>query len=430
MESVYFWIFTAMCAGTIAYGLAKPERFFEYPYFMAGIFAVFILPQAISLLRFPGAAHPEAVNAVLLMTNLCLGACLLGYLIPPNRWIAKHASTPVNLDKLFHFGVLFILSGYFFGYLISRMTPEETGGSMWTGKVTIYGFFANLAFPGMSIALMTAMTRGGAVPWAVAALGVWPTVAGAIFAGRREQAALFMLTVGLTLFYQRRLVPPRALVAGALGFALLAIPATGSYRSAMSEQNLEAVKSIDLIGNFEKFLNEESILELRNAAMIIDAAAYMGDYEYGGGYWDQLVFRFVPAQLLGKDFKEGLMFRSTNERADQEMEAKGFQISVGSTLTGMGDSFQQFGYFGCGFFLLLAVIFRTLWLTSLQPSAFFAQLLYIQTSTSAMRAVTHQTVDYLPGLVYNVIFLGLAVWYARERAPESTARGVSVGRSW
>jgi hypothetical protein len=96
----------------------------------------------------------------------------------------------------------------------------------------------------------------------------------------------------------------------------------------------------------------------------------------------------------------------------------------------MGDSFQQFGYFGCGFFLLLAVIFRTLWLTSLQPSAFFAQLLYIQTSTSAMRAVTHQTVDYLPGLVYNVIFLGLAVWYARERAPESTARGVSVGRSW
>jgi hypothetical protein len=286
---------------------------------------------------------------------------------------------------------------------------------MWTGKVTIYAFFANLAFPGLSICLTTAMTRGGAVPWGATIVGVWPTIAGVIFAGRREQAMLFALAIALTLFYQRRWVPPRAAVAGALAFALLAIPATGSYRSAMAEQNLEAVKSIDLVGNFQKFLNEESILELRNAAMIIDAVGYMGDYEYGGGYWDQLVFRFVPAQLLGKDFKEGLMFRPSEDRMREQFEQKGFEISVGSTVTGMGDSFQQFGYFGCVFFLVLAVVFRTLWLTSLQPAAFFAQLLYIQTSTSAMRAVTHQTVDYLPGLVYNVIFLGVAVWYARDK---------------
>lgn len=413
MESFYLWIFTALCAGTIANGLRDPRRFYEYPFFMAGVFAVFIFPQAISLLRFPGAAHAEAVSGVLLMTCLCLGACLVGYLLPPNRWIANHASTPVNLERLFHFGILFVLCGYFFGYLISGMTAEETGGHMWTGKVTIYGFFANLAFPGLSICLATAMTRGGALPWAATVLGVWPTIAGVIFAGRREQAMLFGLTVALTLFYQRRWAPPRWAVAGALAFASLAIPATGVYRGAMAEQDLTAVRQIDLIGNFEKFLNEESILELRNAAMMIDAIDYLGDYEYGGGYWDQLVFRFVPAQLLGREFKEGLMFRSSDDRLLMRFEQMGFGVSIGSTVTGMGDSFQQFGYFGCVFFLGLAVIFRTLWLTSLQPTALFAQLLYIQTATSAMRAVTHQTVDYLPGLAYNVIFLGLAVWYAR-----------------
>ena len=30
-----------------------------------------------------------------------------------------------------------------------------------------------------------------------------------------------------------------------------------------------------------------------------------------------------------------------------------------------------------------------------------------------MRAVTHQTVDYFPGLLYNLVFLGMAVLYAR-----------------
>jgi hypothetical protein len=102
-----------------------------------------------------------------------------------------------------------------------------------------------------------------------------------------------------------------------------------------------------------------------------------------------------------------------DEDDETEIGIRTFKRSKGSTVTGMGDSFKQFGYFGCLFFALLAVIFRSLWETSLQPNTYFAKLLYIQTSTSAMRAVTHQTVDYFPGLLYNVVFLGLAVLYAR-----------------
>lgn len=415
MESVYFWIFTALCVGAIGYGLAKPERFFEYPYFMATVFAVFILPQAVSLIRFPGVAHAEAVQSVLLMTCLCLIACFLGYLIPPSAWIAKHAATPVNPSKLYLAGLVFIGIGHFFSFLFSRTELQMAERAGLTGTGTILLFFAQLIYPGLSIAMATALRRGGWGPWLATAVAAWVPIKSVVFAGRRESAALLILSVALTLFYIRRWIPPRLAVAGAIVFALLAIPATGSYRTAMSEQNLEAVKQIDLVGNFQKFFNEESILELRNAAMIIDSVAYLGEYEFGAAYWDQMVFRFVPAQVLGKEFKEGLMINPNDGRIDEQFESKGFEISAGSTLTGMGDSFEQFGYFGCLFFLVLAVVFRTLWLTSLQPAAFFAQLLYIQTSTSAMRTVTHQTVDYLPGLAYNVIFLTLAVWYAREK---------------
>lgn len=408
-----------MCAWTIAVGLAKPARFFEYPYFMAGIFAVFILPQAVSLLRFPGAANPEAVSAALLMTNLCLAACLVGYCIPPNRSIARFTSVRVNLDRLFATGIVFIICGFFFNFLISRIEPDEMGSlTRWSGPATIYLFFAQLVYPGLSIALTIALKRGGGLPWLATVVAAWIPLQAILIAGRREQTALFVLTIALTLFYQRRWIPPRTAVFAALAFALLAIPATGTYRTAMAEQNFEAVREIDLIGNFNKFLNLESILELRNAAMIMDATASTSGYEFGGGYWDELVFRFVPAQLLGTDFKEGLMFRPSEDRLEEEMEMRGFQMAGGSTKTGIGDSFQQFGYLGFAFFLLLAVLFRTLWLTSIQPSAVFAQLLYIQTSTSAMRAVTHQTVGFLPSLVYSFIFIGLAVWYSRDRVTD------------
>jgi hypothetical protein len=39
----------------------------------------------------------------------------------------------------------------------------------------------------------------------------------------------------------------------------------------------------------------------------------------------------------------------------------------------------------------------------------------MQSCTCAMRAVTHWTLDFLPGLLYNLIFMGAAVFYASAR---------------
>ncbi len=417
MSLLQIWIFVFLTGFLLARGFAVPRRFFEFPYFMAATFVVFIFPQVISLSRFPGATPLESLTPVMIMTNLCLASCYLGYQLRPSRWIVRHGSTPVKLERLFHVGVVFVFVSLFFSYLISRMTAEETGGTMWTGRVTIYHFFSQLAFPAFAICLYTALTKRNFLAWMFTFLAALGPVIAIVLSGRRESAALFVLTIGLTLFFQRRFVPPRALIAIGIVFAMLAIPATAKYRSTVSQEGVGGVRQIDLVGNFQRFLNEESILELRNAAVLIYATRMRGNYDYGTGYWDQLVFRFVPAQLFGKEFKDKLMFNNTTgdaggEEDETEIGIRSFRRNIGSTVTGMGDSFKQFGYFGCLFFVLLAVIFRSLWETAMQPNTFFAKLLYIQTSTSAMRAVTHQTVDFFPGLFYNLIFLGMAVIYA------------------
>src|SRR5690606_31453275 len=102
----------------------------------------------------------------------------------------------------------------------------------------------------------------------------------------------------------------------------------------------------------------------------------------------------------------------------------GYEMPSGATVTGMADAFVQFGYSGSLFFLLLGVGVHSLWVASLRPGAVFAQLLYMCTITSAMRTITHETVDYLPGLLFYLIFLGLAAWYARDRR---TARRLRRG---
>jgi hypothetical protein len=421
MAEVYLIALIALLAAVIVHGLASPVRFYEYPWFMTVVFATFIAPQAISLYRFPAIASPSAVEAALLMSLLCALACVIGYRAPPNQWIVGHAQVAINDNRLFHVGILFLLCQIVFNYLISRMSDADRGSSMWTGRVTIYLFFASLGYPGFAICLSRALTRHDAASWFWTVIGsITPVVAG-VFYGRRETTALFLLTVALTLYFRRRYVFPRIVVGGAIVVAMLAIPATAQYRSATTSHGLSRVTAIDFVGNFQRYLDHPVDLELRNAAMMIEATSHAGEYGLGRAYWDQLVFRFVPAQIVGLQTKEALMFRSSDEWLRHEFAARGYRAIVGATSTGMGDPYVEFGYFGALFFAVLAVVFKSLWAASLPRDSEFAQLLYIQTSTSAMRAITHQTSDYLPGLAYNLIFLGLAALYSRRPRTQGLA---------
>src|SRR5260221_4944174 len=108
MTWLYFWILVIPLEATLAVTLFKPEKIYEFPYFMAATFLVFIVPQAISLIRFPGVASEEIVTNVILMSCLCFGACWLGYQRPAVRSWQQKLTTPINLNRLFHGGLVFI----------------------------------------------------------------------------------------------------------------------------------------------------------------------------------------------------------------------------------------------------------------------------------------------------------------------------------
>jgi hypothetical protein len=198
---------------------------------------------------------------------------------------------------------------------------------------------------------------------------------------------------------------------GAIIFATLIIPATGDYRRIAAEKGaIEAIQTLDLQQSFiNYFKSGGKLLELSVAAYIIDSYSFHGEYIYGAGYWDNMVFRYIPGQLLGKEFKQSLMINPSGVKF-----TNGYKMYTGLTPTGIGDSFVQFGYFGCLFFFFLGGFFRELWKSSFDFSKPLIYVLYITCMVQGLLAVTHQTTNFLPGVFFTFLCLRLVSVYARE----------------
>ncbi|MES2505737.1 MAG: hypothetical protein V4599_03480 [Verrucomicrobiota bacterium] len=422
MAGLYLFLLLAILTWMFLKVLVKPSLVFEYPHFIASVFLVFIVPQAFSLLQFPGSVSKDAVTDVMLMCCLCMLASIVGYSLSPSLKILRRLAVEVDPGRIFHVGLAFIACSYFFTYLLATTEQQFTEASGLTGRATVYLFFAGLVFPGFAICLLLFLQQPTLFRLLATLVGgIIPVLH--VVGARREPAVMLGLTVVLGLYYARRKVPSRLLIFGSLIFVMLAIPATGTYRGmVLYRGEIGALKQLDLWDNFRDYFSRESVLELRNGAAVIESTQRFSRYDYGAGYWNQIVFRFVPAQFVGMERKNALMIGTTVEKMNMDRTENGYEISTGSTLTGMGDSFKHFGWFGCLFFLVLALFFRSLWQASLQPNALFAQLLYILVCTSGMRALTHQTTDFLPGLIYQVTFLSLGILYAGKRKADVTPR--------
>ena len=132
--------------------------------------------------------------------------------------------------------------------------------------------------------------------------------------------------------------------------------------------------------------------------------------------------------------KSSLYILDRDDRVASQLDRYGYYIPDGSTITGIADSFLQFGWFGCVFFVLAGWFARSLFEAAEAGRSLYAQLLYILSSTTFMRSVIHQVADFLPGVLFFVIFLGLAActpaapkWPHFTR-PAGAARQIGDGR--
>lgn len=414
MAIVYLYLFIVICIGIVLWSLIRLERAYQYPFIMGAIFISFIFPQAFSLYDNPGSVSPTALSRVFLMSCLCAAMCWVGYQLPPNKQWLKRLNVVVEDKKLLRMGIVLLAISSFFQILLWNTEIQIAANGNWTGVATIYLFFTRLSYIALAIFLMELIKRPSVQHFAFTSLAaVTPILA--ILNGRRQPIMTFLIIIGLAFWFVKRYIPPRIVFASLIILGLYFIPLFGHLRgdtwqlvakgdvqelSSTSQESLET-------------LMEGDVLELRNAALIMDASTRIGQYGYGTGYWDALVFQFVPGQIIGRELKNSLQFRWGARRGALSYFYR-YSIPNGTTPTGMGDAFREFDYFGCLFFALVGMLFRILWISANHFKSVPSMLLYIGLISPAMLTITHGTGYFVIEAAFQLIFVSITVWFSRS----------------
>ncbi len=413
MTQVYFYLLIVICFGILIWGLQKTERVYQYPFIIGTIFTAFILPQAIALINNPGeGVTEEAVSRVMLMSCLCAAAAWIGYQLPINSFLQRKLEIPVDESKLLWVAGVLVTIGYGASFLISRLPEEARETTAWTGPITILNFFAQLVFPGLAIFLIFYVKRPNFWGLLLVTWSALPIIE-RIIRGRREPTITFILLIGLAIYFVRGLKPPRWIPITILVTMMLLIPLTHQYRSILKTGDYRQLLELNPIENFESFVQEGDILELRNAAIVIDATLKTGQYGYGTGYWNSFVHYFIPGQWIGKQNKENLKLKLTNYDLQELYD---YKIHTGSTTPAVGDTFREFDYFGCLFFAVLGYIFKTIWYVADYRQRPLSQFIYSYLISPCLIVVTHGSQRFVYNLVVIVVIVFMTVLFCRVKS--------------
>ncbi len=429
MERFSLYIFIGACLALLLWGLRRPERVYEYPFLMGAIFSAFLIPQAIALVDNPGVIEPWAVSQTLLMGALCLGMAWVGYQLPPMRAFRRRWPRPLSLQRLKLAAYATMGISLLAMFAITRLPQSEITS---TGSFTILVFFAGLSAISFPILFALAIRQPTVLNWIVAAIAGYPIVASVFIGGRRSDTATLLVMIAVVLFFQKRILPTRLIAIGGVLAAAFMIPAMAAIREDIWPALVSgSFSAIPWKESMDKVLSGE-ILELRNAAAAVYASTVTGIHGWGTGYWDAIVFRYVPGQLVGFDVKSGLQFNWTSGL----YHSIGYDRHTGTTPTAIGDTFIQFGYFGSLFFLLQGYLFRNLWYLATARGSFITQAAYVGLITPALLGVTHGSVWFFQGGLIIVLVLYTSYRFSRRRGllrpgpgDSRQARSASLGRS-
>lgn len=431
MAEIYRNLLVIICLGLLGWGLIRIERIYQYPFFMGVIFFSFLVPQAFALVDNPGKLDQESLERVLLMSCLCAASCWFGYQGKPNlKWLTK---LQVDYDerKLFQAAIFLTCIGYFCDFLIRTDTVSKSlgasGGAL-TGPSTIYIFFGQVIYIAFSIFLLEMLKKPSIQNIIFTLLAGWIPLQ-TVLAGRRQPTMTFAIIVGLCFWLIRRYVPPRWLIILAIFLVTILLPALGAMRGGLWDA-LFSGQWQTILSTTEKAINAQqqgSILELRNAAFLIAATVHLNLYGFGAGWWDALIQILIPGQILGFGVKQSIQFNLLSNPNNPTLgnsilyDLYGYAWHPGTTATGIGDSFVEFGYLGCLSFALIGYFFNNLWVSAYYYKSLFSSLLYISLISSAMVALTHGIGRFLQEFIFNFSVIILVIFYSKNRQNKSSS---------
>lgn len=411
MTGMAIGFLTAIGLVMLASGMLRRGAPYEYPFLAGATLFGFILPQ------LPGLAlDPYLADGAVTKTALFAAPCMLALMA---GWRIGRSAPLRALDWTFEERALLVaaalmsLIGAFFYWMITRLPPELTEATLWSGPGTIYIFFAKTLTYGLAVAVLCMVRRPS---WAAAAIIGFCLIFildRVVLHGRRAEAVDLVMILLLALWFQRRVAIARPLMLALVVAGALAVNSTGDYRSLARSSDgprWEQLTEIDAVGNFRRLM-ETGGEEMRNAAAMVDHIAHTHEFDYGIFHWNEIVFGFVPAQIVGRGVKEALYLPPPSPYPHNYVPL------TGTTWTGFADAFRSFWYFGALKFFLIALVLGRIFAAAMRGSTLW-QIVAMLSAGPAMHVITHHT-QFLPTAwlhmtLFLIPFLALARTHPRR----------------
>lgn len=401
-------------------GMFRPGGILEFPFLVAATMAGWFIPQAYLLIDDP--ALPESgFDATMGIAALSMVAILLG-----DRYSSRvSVADTQQFDEwrlLIGAALLSGIGAVAFAALSGTSAERAEGGGA-TGVVTIYFFFFTAQYFGLALAINLFLKKYSPLAMAIIVFD-YVTMSGFIlFGGRRGPLVEIVLITFCSLWFQRRILPPRVVFILCVVVGALFVNGAAQYRGLVSGINqnrmdgqaarlptLDEVLQIDFLGHYAS-TDPRRTDEARNAIFYIAAALDTSRFRLGLDYWNALVFRYVPAQIVGRDVKEAL----TVSLPDLASEVYLYPRWVGTTYTGFSDAFLSFGPAGAAVFGFIAALFAKYWKQAVSGSI-RSQYLYCVLITTGLHGITHSSAWFLVFLPQAYLFSWLVFRPVRRRS--------------
>ncbi|HEY5652870.1 MAG TPA: hypothetical protein VIR63_00670 [Pontiella sp.] len=436
---LYGFVILAMVLSCL---LSRKGKVYEFPFWAGTLALGWFFPQAVGGYRVSNQFPEGTFSVALLFAALCMASLWAGFEWAKKREIYQDCflMSPFRVDRLFVAGTLLCICGWYFQWKLHMLPEELTSQGQWSGVSVKYHFLSNIYQIGLICLWLIYLSRRKwmdirqlifIVPCFTYLLII------ALVHGRRSAMMNLFAYVAMGLWFVRRVVIPRTILIVGVVVGLLVINAIGVYRGIMKDENvLMGERVYELLHADYASVSLDNIREAGDEFKnyIYCIALYKDQhvpFDYGAFHWNELIFNYVPAQIVGRGVKNSLMLDvgiSAREANQVLAEKFGFKKSLGTTISGYADAYGSFGWLGIFKFLLIGIIMGTLYRYAMAGS-FLGQLLYTYVLGTAMHAISHGTNRILTSVwVYFFLFGYPVLFWARVKTSKiKGAVGVKIG---
>lgn len=423
-----------ICMFVMIWGFKREGGIYEFPFITAVTFLMYIIPQAFGLYNNPFPVSPLGLELTMLMGIFCLLCCWRGYAqAQPNHSILSKLNFTCSVDKLFHCGIIYTVIGTIFFYLIGQLPTELTEETQWSGITVAYLFFAQLIYPGFAMLLIPTLLTPSPLRYAICFPAIFLLMIRGLVLARRTEMALLLLITLVSFFFIKKYTVPRSLVILGVIIGLLYTHGIGEYRSEIVEADLKQFNLqfffleftwltdlIDVILKMNWFnvfdrlwAGEASVSDvLRYGAATVEATNNVGQFGLGTGYWNRVVFHFIPRQIVGSDIKQMFYFPAPDYHNIVFNYFKTQAFRTGLTVTVIGELFREFWFFGAFLYWILAGYFKQLWFLAASLKNPIFQVFYVIIIPFVGTAVSHGLANLFVQFIYYIIFMIPVILYS------------------